>query len=103
VPITTYNYYMQRFSKVNKLLPESNQITKAILYAVGSWGVLHLCIMAVFALFKRDVRELNTLIAINIDRIIPAVKESYILFIISWIGLISTVYCCYILIKKSNR
>jgi hypothetical protein len=76
---------------LNKFNPESNKTVKSILYAIGSWGVIHLSIMCGVAIYRADIRELNTLVAINMDKFIPSIKESYVLFVISWVGLIGTI------------
>lgn len=92
---------MQLIKTIKHLNPEQNTTTRAILYAIGAWGVIHISIMAILSVYKGDIRELNTLIAINADKFIPSIKTSYVMFVVSWIGLVGTVIAIKKLISKN--
>lgn len=82
--------------------PEKNRKVRAVLFAIGIGGSIHLSVLFISALVKGNIMLFNPLLALDVDKIWPSIENTPWTLLIGWFSLIGGSIAAYYLLTKSK-
>jgi hypothetical protein len=88
---------------LKKLNPEKNLLVRAVLYLVGIGGALHFTTLFIIAIKEHNWVWFNPLFAVDVDRVFPSLKNTYLTFFGGWLAMALGVWVIYKILQKSKN
>jgi hypothetical protein len=70
---------------------------------VGSGGALHFATLFILAIKNHNFVWFNPLFAIDLDRVFPGLKNSYLTFLGGWLAMALGVWVTYKILQRSRE
>lgn len=83
--------------------PEKNLKVRAVLYVVGTGGIIHLLTLFILAITKDDPHYFNPLYTVDIDQLWSGAKENYFVYFMGWAVFVAGIYCVYRLLESQEK
>lgn len=90
-------------NRLKRLNPETNLVTRSLLYVIGIGGLLHFASLLIIAIKSDNSAYFNPLLAVDFDRVFPSLRDNPLTFFGGWLLLGILVYLMYRVLRRYNK